>query len=178
MPEDEDDRMYWEDRRRYEEEYMELCRRGNLGPYPRGRPPFPGGAPPVRPYIFFCRTFVTMTVPVSVLPGRDADGSEDRVERRQTRDVTPFRNLPQRGGVTIDPTYRVAHRTRSEDGLRSARREHETEGGAAGGGGGDRAERRSHTQTDRSGDVGQAGGGEQGGGTTATAAAAAKGRRT
>jgi zinc finger RNA-binding protein len=46
MPEDEDDRMYWEDRRRYEEEYMELCRRGNLGPYPRGRPPFPGGAPP------------------------------------------------------------------------------------------------------------------------------------
>ncbi|XP_063906580.1 zinc finger RNA-binding protein isoform X3 [Zophobas morio] len=46
MPEDEDDRMYWEDRRRYEEEYMEMCRRGNLGPYPRGRPPFPGGAPP------------------------------------------------------------------------------------------------------------------------------------
>ncbi|XP_044263086.1 zinc finger RNA-binding protein isoform X1 [Tribolium madens] len=46
MPEDEDDRMYWEDRRRYEEEYMEMCRRGNLGPYPRGRPPFAGGAPP------------------------------------------------------------------------------------------------------------------------------------
>lgn len=47
MPEDEEDRMYWEDRRRYEEEYMEMVRRGNIGPYPRGRP-FPGGAPPVR----------------------------------------------------------------------------------------------------------------------------------
>lgn len=38
MPEDEEDRMYWEDRRRYEEEYMEMVRRGNIGPYPRGRP--------------------------------------------------------------------------------------------------------------------------------------------
>ncbi|XP_018575863.1 zinc finger RNA-binding protein isoform X3 [Anoplophora glabripennis] len=44
MPEDEEG-MYWEDRRRYEEEYMEMARRGNMGPYLRGRP-FPGGAPP------------------------------------------------------------------------------------------------------------------------------------
>ncbi|XP_049820489.1 zinc finger RNA-binding protein isoform X3 [Aethina tumida] len=41
MPEDEEDRMYWEDRRRYEEEYMEMVRRGNMGPFPRGRA-FPG----------------------------------------------------------------------------------------------------------------------------------------
>lgn len=49
--EDEEERMYWEERRRYEEDYMEWCRRGNMGPFPRGRPPFPGGAPP--PVSFF-----------------------------------------------------------------------------------------------------------------------------
>ncbi|XP_060523725.1 zinc finger RNA-binding protein isoform X2 [Cylas formicarius] len=40
---DEEESMYWEDRRRYEE-YMEMMGRGNM-PFPRGRP-FPGGAPP------------------------------------------------------------------------------------------------------------------------------------
>ncbi|CAH0552579.1 unnamed protein product [Brassicogethes aeneus] len=40
MPEDEE-AIYWEDRRRYEEEYMEMMRRGNMGPFPRGRA-FPG----------------------------------------------------------------------------------------------------------------------------------------
>lgn len=46
--EDEEERLYWEERRRFEEDYMDWCRRGNLGPFPRGRPAFPGGAmPPV-----------------------------------------------------------------------------------------------------------------------------------
>lgn len=46
--EDEEERLYWEERRRFEEDYMDWCRRGNLGPFPRGRPSFPGGAmPPV-----------------------------------------------------------------------------------------------------------------------------------
>ncbi|XP_017781830.1 PREDICTED: zinc finger RNA-binding protein isoform X2 [Nicrophorus vespilloides] len=49
--EDEEERMYWEERRRYEEDYMEWCRRGNMGPFPRGRPPFPGNAPPPGPQI-------------------------------------------------------------------------------------------------------------------------------
>lgn len=38
---DDEESMYWEDRRRYEE-YMEMVSRG--GPFPRGRP-FPGGPP-------------------------------------------------------------------------------------------------------------------------------------
>lgn len=48
---EEEDRIYWEERRRYEEDYLDWCRRGALGPFPpgRGRPPFPaGGPPPVR----------------------------------------------------------------------------------------------------------------------------------
>lgn len=47
--EDEEERMYWEERRRFEEDYMDWCRRGNLGPFPRGRPAYPGATmPPVR----------------------------------------------------------------------------------------------------------------------------------
>lgn len=44
---EEEERMYWEERRRYEEDYMEWCRRGAMGPFPagRGRPPFPGPPP-------------------------------------------------------------------------------------------------------------------------------------
>lgn len=46
--EDEEERLYWEERRRFEEDYMDWCRRGNLGPFPRGRPAFPGATmPPV-----------------------------------------------------------------------------------------------------------------------------------
>ncbi|XP_074039197.1 zinc finger RNA-binding protein isoform X2 [Leptinotarsa decemlineata] len=37
--------MYWDERRRYEEEYMAMVSHGNMGPYPRGRP-FPGAPPP------------------------------------------------------------------------------------------------------------------------------------
>ncbi|XP_045468302.1 zinc finger RNA-binding protein isoform X15 [Harmonia axyridis] len=44
MQGDEEDRMYWEDRRRYEEEYMVMYGHGNM-PFPRGRV-YPGGAPP------------------------------------------------------------------------------------------------------------------------------------
>ncbi|KAL3278474.1 hypothetical protein HHI36_013793 [Cryptolaemus montrouzieri] len=44
MPGDEEDRMYWEDRRRYEKECMGMYGHGNM-PFPRGRI-FPGGAPP------------------------------------------------------------------------------------------------------------------------------------
>lgn len=46
VADDEDERLYWEERRRYEEDYMEWCRRGNMGPFPRGRPPYPGNVPP------------------------------------------------------------------------------------------------------------------------------------
>lgn len=46
VADDEDERLYWEERRRYEEDYMEWCRRGNMGPFPRGRPPYPGSVPP------------------------------------------------------------------------------------------------------------------------------------
>lgn len=46
VADDEEDRLYWEERRRYEEDYMEWCRRGNMGPFPRGRPLYPGNVPP------------------------------------------------------------------------------------------------------------------------------------
>lgn len=44
---EDEERLYWEERRRYEEDYMEWCRRGAMGPFPggRGRPPFPGPPP-------------------------------------------------------------------------------------------------------------------------------------
>lgn len=49
MQGEEEDRLYWEDRRRYEEEYMVMYSHGNM-PYPRGRV-YPGSAPPpVRSY--------------------------------------------------------------------------------------------------------------------------------
>ncbi|XP_044756419.1 zinc finger RNA-binding protein isoform X7 [Coccinella septempunctata] len=44
MQGDEEERLYWEDRRRYEEEYMVMYGHGNM-PFPRGRV-YPGGAPP------------------------------------------------------------------------------------------------------------------------------------
>ncbi|KAG5884874.1 hypothetical protein JTB14_025038 [Gonioctena quinquepunctata] len=42
---DEEQNMYWDERRRYEEEYMAMMSHGNMGPYQRGRP-FPGNQPP------------------------------------------------------------------------------------------------------------------------------------
>lgn len=44
---EDEERLYWEERRRYEEDYLEWCRRGAMGPFPSGRarPPFPGPAP-------------------------------------------------------------------------------------------------------------------------------------
>lgn len=74
MPEDEEG-MYWEDRRRYEEEYMEMARRGNMGPYLRGRP-FPGGAPPVSYEIYTSFKLCTVCI-LLVFPRWDA--SKNRI---------------------------------------------------------------------------------------------------
>lgn len=68
MPGD-DEGMYWDDRRRYEEEYMDMVRHGNMGPFPRGRP-FPGGAPPVSLILTF--NITTSLNIFTVLPRRYA----------------------------------------------------------------------------------------------------------
>ncbi|KAK9874750.1 hypothetical protein WA026_005561 [Henosepilachna vigintioctopunctata] len=69
MAGDEEDRLYWEDRRRFEEEYMVMYGHGNM-PFPRGRI-FPGGAPPPG------------------LPVRRAESSDDRHVMARHTEIYP-----------------------------------------------------------------------------------------